>query len=100
MNLPKNATDDALRPHLFIAKLAQMVNNQGNAKAICWTMDGEGVLINDKQCLKKEVLPAYFAKQKYESFLRHLNLFGFKRQFKNKTDHYEAIYKHPSFLRD
>jgi hypothetical protein len=77
-----------------------MLNNEANCPAIAWTDDLEGVRIQDKKMLEKDVLPNYFTKQLYESFLRHLKLYGFQRQVKLRTDSFEAVYVHPNFKKD
>lgn len=74
------------RPALFILKLEQMLRDHTLQGIIAWTQDGAGVLINDRAQFEAEVLPAYFKKQRYESFLRQLKVFGFSRDHKDKED--------------
>lgn len=89
---------DHTRPAVFILKLSQILGNPKNAGIIAWSKDDESVVIKTREGLE-EVLTQYFKKQRYESFLRHLKLFGFQRHHKAKGDTYEAIYTHPMFKR-
>ena len=84
----------------FILKLAKMLSDHALEDIIAWTPDGSGVLIQNRKKAEAEALPKYFKRQLYESFLRHLNLYGFSRDPKKKNESHESIYRHPLFLRD
>ncbi|KAK7925670.1 hypothetical protein WMY93_007980 [Mugilogobius chulae] len=76
---------ETINPTNFPAKLWRMVNNPAN-NAICWDFTGEGIVI-DQQLFEKLVLSGsckddednYFKTTHFSSFVRQLNLYGFRK---------------------
>lgn len=94
---------DSINPNNFPAKLWRLVNNPANG-AICWDSLGEVVVI-DQQGFERQVLspgsmspnsPDAFKTTNFSSFVRQLNLYGFKKvepdvfqpKLGNSTFHY------------
>jgi hypothetical protein len=47
---------------------------------ICsWSQDGEKFIVKDPELLAKNVIPKYFGHNKFSSFSRQLNFYGFKK---------------------
>jgi hypothetical protein len=44
---------------------------------ICWSTDD--VQIKNREAFVEEVLPSFFRHQRMESFVRQLNLYGFRK---------------------
>merc|ERR1711920_126564 len=63
----------------FLSKLWQLVNNTDNRQLVCWAPGGRSFLVNDQTKFSKEILPNYFKHQKMNSFIRQLNMYGFKK---------------------
>uniref|UniRef100_A0A3B4AHC2 HSF-type DNA-binding domain-containing protein n=1 Tax=Periophthalmus magnuspinnatus TaxID=409849 RepID=A0A3B4AHC2_9GOBI len=87
-NLP-----ETIDPSNFPAKLWRMVNNPANS-AICWDKTGELILVN-QQLFERRVLSSSnkedednfesFKTTQFSSFVRQLNLYGFKKSRKKAT---------------
>ncbi|XP_068585618.1 heat shock factor protein 5 [Cebidichthys violaceus] len=92
----------------FPAKLWRLVNNPLN-KAICWDKDGL-VLVIDQTLVEQQVLSPRnsssasdnadaFKTANFSSFVRNLNLYGFKKSGTYDDVQYRYFY-HPNFKRD
>ena len=62
----------------FQAKLYEILQSEDPA-IISWNEDGTVILIHDKERLSKEVLGKYFRSSQYESFVRQLSFYQFRR---------------------
>jgi len=86
----------------FLGKLYSILNNKEVANIICWTDDGEKFQILNSDLFQNEVIPKYFKHRNLKSFVRQLNLHGFKK-LRAKTKARETahdLYKHNFFRRD
>jgi len=63
----------------FLSKLWQLVNDQNNESLVSWSSSGQSFVIFDQVKFAKLVLPNYFKHQKINSFIRQLNMYGFKK---------------------
>ena len=75
-------------PPSFPHVLKRLLNTK--YPSIMWTHDGTGIIITSDKLPK--VLSNYFKTNKIESFLKQLNLYGFKN--------IAGVYMHPLFNRD
>lgn len=64
----------------FPENLNRMISKEENSCAIKWAIDGLSFIIVDKGQLENNVLGKYFRSNKYPSFRRKLNRWGFKLQ--------------------
>jgi hypothetical protein len=74
-------------PPSFPHVLKRLLNTK--CPSIMWTHDGTGIIITSDNLPK--VLSKYFKTNKIESFMRQLNLYGFKN--------IGGVYMHPVFNR-
>lgn len=82
-----------INPHSFPAKLWRLVNNPA-VKAIFWDSQGEGILIDQHAFEAQTLYPGAnplpkadrFKTTNYASFLRQLNLYGFKIVYPGNRD--------------
>ncbi|XP_065588292.1 heat shock factor protein 5 [Cyrtonyx montezumae] len=92
-------------PNNFPAKLWWLVNSP-RIRSVCWDALGEGLLI-EQPLFEAEVLGRWggdeavgelFKSSKFSSFIRQLNLYGFRKQQTSREDlhHYHS----PHFQRD
>lgn len=58
----------------FIRKLYTILSSTEQEEAICWTEDGEGVLVKNTEKLCNEVLAQHFRHNNYNSFVRQVIL--------------------------
>lgn len=61
---------------------------------ICW--EHPEIIIRDRLAFVEEVLPNNFRHNKFESFIRQLNLYGFHKVL--KKDPAVLSFKHPMFV--
>ncbi|CAN0319265.1 unnamed protein product, partial [Hapterophycus canaliculatus] len=64
---------------------------------VMWTSTGTAFGIRDMTSFRQDVLTCYFKHNKFSSFQRQLNLYGFRKVVKGRES---GCYMHPSFLRD
>jgi heat shock transcription factor len=63
----------------FIEKLNEILNNHEFKDIISWIDIDDKFEIKDENRLKKEVLQRFFKHDNIISFVRQLNLYGFKK---------------------
>ena len=83
------------RPPIFPTRLYDLLENANAAEyahVISWYEDGTSFRIHTS--CETEIVP--ILKQRYKSFLRQLQMYGFKRQDKGSL---KGIYRHPLFVR-
>merc|ERR1711862_1092534 len=71
-------------------------NDKGLSKIIEWSVSGKAFRIDNVSQFASIVLPKYFRTNKFSSFQRNLNLYGF---FKVRRGPDTDMYAHPSFVR-
>lgn len=83
----------------FLNKLHAILSNSGLSSIICWAKDGDRFNILDPERLQDEVIPQYFKHRNLKSFVRQLNLHGFKkvRVGPRITDSTIESYRHTLF---
>lgn len=92
----------------FIQKLSLMLNDTKNSQYINWSEDGMSFIIFDLDNFVQNILPLYFKHDKFQSFVRQLNMYGFhkknrlprrKNQIYNKNLQFYQ-FSHPYFIRN
>ncbi|KAI8142726.1 HSF-type DNA-binding-domain-containing protein, partial [Fennellomyces sp. T-0311] len=83
-----------------------MVNDKKHQDLISWNPTGRSFFIYDSKRFSKQVLPEYFKHGNFSSFVRQLNMYGFRKinkasRGKHGTDQNEVWeFYHPQFQRD
>jgi len=72
--LPRNENSK-----IFPQRLMEILSDATNNDAITWLPSGRSFMIVNRQKMTSEVLPKYFPRTKYTSFLRKLNRWNFIR---------------------
>lgn len=62
----------------FLKKMVQMLSNENN-EFIKWNETGDSIIISDSNKFAREILPKYFKTKKFNSFVRQLNFYGFRK---------------------
>ncbi|XP_026530406.1 heat shock factor protein 3-like isoform X1 [Notechis scutatus] len=89
----------------FLAKLWTLVEDPGSDDVISWSRNGQNFCILDEQRFAKELLPKYFKHNNLSSFIRQLNIYGFRKVIALEngmitSDKNPAIeFQHPFFKR-
>ncbi|KAM4696571.1 heat shock factor protein 3-like [Rhinophrynus dorsalis] len=63
----------------FLTKLWVLVEDPANCDVIAWNWNGQNFCILDEQRFSKEILPKYFKHNNLSSFIRQLNMYGFRK---------------------
>ncbi|MEQ2315046.1 stress-responsive transcription factor hsf1, partial [Ameca splendens] len=63
----------------FLTKLWTLVENPDTNHLICWSTTGTSFHVFDQGRFAKEVLPKYFKHNNMASFVRQLNMYGFRK---------------------
>nr|XP_020480199.1 heat shock factor protein 5 isoform X2 [Monopterus albus] len=94
MDIGESSLPASINPNNFPAKLWRLVNNP-DSKAIHWDSQGE-VIIIDKQLFESQILSPYgtsasdnpdvFKTTNFSSFVRQLNLYGFRKAETSSKD--------------
>jgi len=72
--------------------------NPRNRELVRWSDGGETLIITDINTFSDKILPEYFNHSNYSSFIRQLNMYGFRKENKEKKTKQEE-YKHEFFRR-
>ncbi|KAM4663954.1 heat shock factor protein 3-like [Discoglossus pictus] len=87
----------------FLSKLWALVEEPTNRDIIAWNWNGQNFCIRDEQRFCKEILPRYFKHNNLSSFIRQLNMYGFRKVMSLesgliKPENSSAIeFQHPYF---
>ncbi|KAJ8355926.1 hypothetical protein SKAU_G00187200 [Synaphobranchus kaupii] len=63
----------------FLTKLWTLVEDNDTNELICWSQEGNSFLVLDEQRFAKEILPKFFKHNNMASFVRQLNMYGFRK---------------------
>mmetsp|Transcript_11671 Transcript_11671/g.17683 ORF Transcript_11671/g.17683 Transcript_11671/m.17683 type:complete len:414 (+) Transcript_11671:105-1346(+) len=80
---------------VFVKKLFDMV--EGSSDVISWVAEGTAFEVKDPKRLESEVLPVFFRHCRFQSLVRQLNFYAFKKVSKERSS---WVYSHEYFRRD
>uniref|UniRef100_G1QDM9 HSF-type DNA-binding domain-containing protein n=1 Tax=Myotis lucifugus TaxID=59463 RepID=G1QDM9_MYOLU len=89
----------------FLTKLWTLVSDPDTDALICWSPSGNSFHVYDQGQFAKEVLPKYFKHNNMASFVRQLNMYGFRKVVHIeqgglvKPEGDDTEFQHPCFLR-
>jgi len=89
----------------FLAKLWKLVDDHTTNEMISWSPDGTSFLIHHQATFTAELLPYYYKHSNMASFVRQLNMYGFKKVLGVdsgglKSEHQDEMeFRHPYFRR-
>ncbi|XP_075993371.1 heat shock factor protein 2 [Genypterus blacodes] len=63
----------------FLSKLWTLLEDADTKELICWSQEGNSFLVLDERRFAKEVLPRFFKHNNMASFIRQLNMYGFRK---------------------
>ncbi|XP_057478939.1 heat stress transcription factor A-8-like isoform X1 [Actinidia eriantha] len=63
----------------FLLKCHEMVDDQSTDALISWSSNGDSFVISDVTEFESELLPKYFKHNNFASFVRQLNIYGFRK---------------------
>jgi len=81
----------------FLLKSFELLQKNEHENTISWSEDGYSFIVKDVEDLETTVLPIYFKHNKFTSFIRQLNMYGFNKiRHKNKMKEF----RHKFFRKD
>ncbi|KAI0822773.1 hypothetical protein BC628DRAFT_1326322 [Trametes gibbosa] len=90
----------------FLQKLYEIVNDTANEELIRWSEGGDSFYVLNHEKFAREVLGRWFKHQKFASFVRQLNMYGFHKiphlqqgVLKSDSDNEPWHFEHPNFHR-
>ncbi|XP_051729685.1 heat shock factor protein 1 isoform X2 [Ctenopharyngodon idella] len=89
----------------FLTKLWTLVEDPDTDPLICWSPNGTSFHVFDQGRFSKEVLPKYFKHNNMASFVRQLNMYGFRKVVHIeqgglvKPEKDDTEFQHPYFVR-
>ncbi|XP_062343011.1 heat shock factor protein 1 isoform X1 [Osmerus eperlanus] len=89
----------------FLTKLWTLVEDPDADSLICWSPNGNSFHVFDQGRFSKEVLPKFFKHNNMASFVRQLNMYGFRKVVHIehggllKPERDDTEFQHPDFLR-
>ncbi|GFZ18534.1 heat shock transcription factor A1E [Actinidia rufa] len=63
----------------FLLKCYEIVDDQSTDALISWSSNGDSFVISDVTEFESELLPKYFKHNNFASFVRQLNIYGFRK---------------------
>lgn len=101
----RTPTNNAISP--FVEKTYELVsvgcmsNNQEskNKDLVRWSEAGDTLIIQDINTFSDKILPEYFNHCNYSSFIRQLNMYGFRKENREKKTGQEE-YRHEFFKKN
>lgn len=83
-------------PPIFLEKTFEMISSCDTALA-SWTEDGTMFVIKDQKTFEQQIIPKFFDHNKFSSFARQLNFYGFRKMqsraiYKNDVNKETAKY--------
>ena len=78
----------------FVKKLFAMVENE-NDDIICWVSNGAAFEVLSPKRLEAEILPKFFRHSRFQSMVRQLNFYAFKKVTKERSS---WVYSHDFFI--
>ena len=64
----------------FILKLSSFLDNNSNEELIRWSSAGDSFIVLDEDQFARKLIPELFKHDKYASFVRQLNMYGFHKK--------------------
>ncbi|RHY20397.1 hypothetical protein DYB37_011021 [Aphanomyces astaci] len=83
----------------FLASLFEILSKE-DSSVIGWCDAGRSFGVYDFEAMEKHILPTYFRHNKFASFQRQLNYFGFRKLQKSNGTDQSNVYCQPLFNRD
>eukprot|EP01017_Pseudomicrothorax_dubius_P036933 TRINITY_DN5352_c0_g1_i2.p1 TRINITY_DN5352_c0_g1~~TRINITY_DN5352_c0_g1_i2.p1 ORF type:complete len:325 (-),score=62.20 TRINITY_DN5352_c0_g1_i2:108-1082(-) len=74
-----NFKKDSTSPPGFLLKTFDIVEQNRYPDIVAWNTEGDSIWVKDSERFSREILPNYFKHSNYTSFVRQLNMYGFKK---------------------
>ena len=93
----QSGTFSPLLASSFVRKLYYLVSNQDHKNIIGWVRDGAAFEVRCPKLFETEILPKFFRHSRFQSFVRQLNFYAFKKISRERSS---WVYSHEYFQRE
>ncbi|KAL8142078.1 hypothetical protein V2J09_015110 [Rumex salicifolius] len=76
----------------FLAKCYEMVDDGSTDKVISWSQSGDSFVIWDMTEFSRDLLPKFFKHSNFSSFMRQLNIYGFRKMGFDRWEFYNELF--------
>jgi len=89
----------------FLQKLYELTNEfTPQDECLSWSEDGLQFWVSNIEVFSRDVLPGFYKHNNYASFVRQLNIYGFRRTSEHQPSHdprapVVEVFRHPMFIR-
>uniref|UniRef100_A0A2P2JGV8 Heat stress transcription factor A-8 n=1 Tax=Rhizophora mucronata TaxID=61149 RepID=A0A2P2JGV8_RHIMU len=90
----KSSDDGSQTIAPFLKKCYEMVDDESTDSIICWSQSKDSFVIRDMTEFSVQLLPKYFKHNNFSSFIRQLNIYGFR-----KIDTDRWVFANENFIR-
>lgn len=94
---PKGPGGQNLQFPFKLHEMLKMADRNGKSHIVSWMPEGRGFKVHNKEAFCEHIMPLYFSSNKYKTFQRSLNLWGFESV--SKGPNRGACY-HEFFIKD
>lgn len=94
---PKGAGGPNLQFPFKLHEMLKMADRNDKSHIVSWMPEGRGFKVHNKEAFCEHIMPLYFSSNKYKTFQRSLNLWGFESV--SKGPNRGACY-HEFFIKD
>ena len=77
--------------------LYKILEQDENPSIMSWCLDSHHFMIYNREKFQDEVMPQYFISSSWLSFLKQLNVYGFRRATKSRD---LTVYYHKNFVQN
>lgn len=86
--------------HSFVYQLYLILNSNKYNHILSWSHSGKAFIVHNKYLMEIHVLPLFFKTHQFSSFIRQLNLYGFRKIDSNSYTFYNTNFQmqHPQLL--
>ena len=101
--MPEQNNETQKNTTSFLDKLYNILENEPN-DVISWCKNGDSFIITDPELFSQTIMGKYFKTSKFNSFVRQLNFYGFRKVSRDspsddKTTSKSWEFKHPHFMK-
>lgn len=81
-------------PSTFIQKVFEIFNDPKNSDMCGWNQSGQTIFVSKIEQFSRLVLPRYFRHSNFQSFVRQLNMYSFRKTIQDPR---HGEFEHPNF---
>ena len=81
----------------FPMLLYKILDQDEHPSVVSWCLDSQNFIVYNRKKFQDELMPQYFQSSSWQSFLKQLNVYGFRRATKSRD---LTVYYHKDFIQN